>query len=81
MQTFSQQELEQVVNQHREWLNTLLQSKAIFGYGVGLDRGGGISIQIHGNQTSRDVEDAIRQQFVGHPVAIEEHGEPRLQSG
>ena len=81
MREYTQEELEATVSRHRGYLDSLLESRAIGGYGVGLDKGGRVRIKVIGDQTPADVLAQIEQRIGKDRVAYEDRGEARLQSG
>jgi len=76
MKNFTPEELKAVRDQHETWLRAL---PGVVGTGIGLDKGGRISLKVFSNRMPAETRNEIAQRLSAVPVAIEETGEIRKQ--
>jgi hypothetical protein len=71
-------ELQTIRDSHESWLRA---QPGVVGTGIGIDKGGRIALKIFTNQMSSATREAITARLADAPVAFEETGEIRKQSG
>jgi hypothetical protein len=77
MGNFTPDELRSVRDQHESWLTS---QPGVVGTGVGMDKGGKLSLKIFSNRMSAETRNAIAERLRAFPVAFEETGGIRKQT-
>jgi len=78
MRSMTPQELQALRDQHEPWLRA---QPGVVGTAVGMDKSGKISLKVFGNRMSAVTRNAIQERLGDVPLAIEETGEIRKQTG